>query len=65
MIHKHTALQEDGCDGERLSGTVKLREKLLSVQTGFNLVSAAVVCAILESIVSQAWNPHQFSLRTL
>ena len=50
MIHKHTALQEDGCDGERISGTVKLREKLLSFQTGFKLVNAAVVCAILESI---------------
>ena len=36
----------------RLSETriVKLREILLSLQSGFNLVSAAVVCAILESI---------------
>ena len=29
---------------------MELREILLSVQTGFNLVNAAVVCAILESI---------------
>ena len=29
---------------------MKLREILLSFQTGFNLVSAAVVCAVLESI---------------
>ena len=50
MIHKHTALQEDGCDGECISGTLELREKLLSFQTGFKLVNAAVVCAILESI---------------
>ena len=35
---------------ERISCTLELREILLSFQTGFNLVSAAVVCAILESI---------------
>ena len=29
---------------------MELREILLSVQTGFNLVNAAVVCAVLESI---------------
>ena len=29
---------------------MELREVLLSFHTGFNLVSAAVVCAILESI---------------
>ena len=29
---------------------LKLREILLSIQSGFNLVNAAVVCAILESI---------------
>ena len=28
----------------------ELREILLSFQTGFNLVNAAVVCAILENI---------------
>ena len=35
---------------ERISLFLKLREILLSFQTGFNLVNAAVVCAILESI---------------
>ena len=35
---------------ERISHMLALREILLSLQTGFNLVSAAVVCAILESI---------------
>ena len=35
---------------ERISNILKLREMLLSFQTGFNLVNAAVVCAILESI---------------
>ena len=36
---------------ERISRILELREILLSFQTGFNLVNAAVVCAILESIV--------------
>ena len=31
-------------------GILELREILLSIQTGFSLVNAAVVCAILESI---------------
>ena len=35
---------------ERISCILELREILLSFQTGFNLVDAAVVCAILESI---------------
>ena len=35
---------------ERISCNLELREILLSFQTGFNLVDAAVVCAILESI---------------
>ena len=36
---------------ERISRILELREILLSFQTGFNLVSAAVVCAILESML--------------
>ena len=35
---------------ERISRILELREILLSIQTGFNLVSAAVGSAILESI---------------
>ena len=35
---------------ERISRILELREILLSFQTGFNLVNAAVVCAILECI---------------
>ena len=35
---------------ERISCILELREILLSFQTGFNLVDAAVVYAILESI---------------
>ena len=33
---------------ERISRILELREILMSIQTGFNLVNAAVVCAILE-----------------
>ena len=35
---------------ERISRILELREVLLSFQTGFNLINAAVGCAILESI---------------
>ena len=35
---------------ELISHILELREILLSFKTGFNLVNAAVVCAILESI---------------
>ena len=35
---------------EHISCILQLREILLSFQTGFNLVSGAVLCAILESI---------------
>ena len=34
----------------RISRILELREILLSFQTGVNIVSAVVVCAILESI---------------
>ena len=35
---------------ERISRILDLREILLSIQTAFSLVNAAVACAILESI---------------
>ena len=35
---------------ERIRRILELREILLSFQTGFNVVNAAVVCAILGSI---------------
>ena len=35
---------------ELIRRILKLREILLSFKTGFNLVNAAVVCAILKSI---------------
>ena len=36
---------------ERISRILELTELLLSFQIGFNPVSAAVVCAILETIL--------------
>ena len=38
-----------GVTRERISRILELREILPSFQTGFNLVSAAFACAILES----------------
>ena len=35
---------------ERIIRILELREILLSIKTGFSLVNAAVVCAILDSI---------------
>ena len=35
---------------ERISRILELREIRLSIQTGFSLFNAVVVCAILESI---------------
>ena len=35
---------------ERISRILELREILLSIQTGFSLINAVVLCAILESI---------------
>ena len=48
MIRKHTGKMD--VTRERISRILELREILLSFQTGFSLVNAAVVCAILESI---------------
>ena len=47
MIHKRTGRW---MTRERISCILELREILLSFQTGFNLVIAAVVCPVLESI---------------
>ena len=48
MIHKHK--KKMNVPRKRISRILELREILLSFQTGFNFVNAAVVCAILESI---------------
>ena len=49
-VHDSKAYRKMDVTRERISRIVKLREILLSFQTGFKIVSAAVVCAILESI---------------
>ena len=42
---------------ECISHILERGETLLLFQTGFSLVNAAVVCAVLD--ISQVWNPHQ------
>ena len=49
-VHDSQAYRKMNVTRRRISRILELREILLSFQTGFNLVSAAVVCAILESI---------------
>ena len=49
-VHDSQAYRKMDVTRERISCILELREILLSFQTGFNLVNAAVVCAILESI---------------
>ena len=48
-VHDSQAYRKVDVTRERIS-RMELREILLSFQTGFNVVNAAVVCAILESI---------------
>ena len=49
-VHDSQAYRKMDVTQERISYILVLREIFLSFQTGFNLVNAAVVCAILESI---------------
>ena len=49
-VHDSQTYRKMDVTRERVSRILELREILLSFQIGFNLVSAAVVCAILESI---------------
>ena len=49
-VHDSQAYRKMDVTRERISRILERREKLLSFQTGYNLVNAAVVCAILESI---------------
>ena len=57
MVHDSQAYRKMDVTREHISRILELKEIPLSFQTGFSLVSAAVVSAILESIL--AWNPHQ------
>ena len=49
-VHDSQAYRKRDVTRERISRILELREILLSIQTGFSFVNAAVVCAILESI---------------
>ena len=51
-VHDSQAYSKMNVTRERISHILELREVLRSFQIGFSLVSAAVVCAILESIFS-------------
>ena len=48
-VHDSQAYRKMGVTRERISHILELREILLSIQTGFSLVNAAVVCAVLET----------------
>ena len=50
-IHDSQAYRKIDVTRECISHILELREILLSFQAGFNLANAAVVCAILESIL--------------
>ena len=49
-VHDLQAYRKMDVTSEHISCILELREILLSFQTGFGLVNAAVVCAVLESI---------------
>ena len=49
-VHESQAYKKMDVKRERISRILELKDILLSFQTGFNLVNAVVVCAILESI---------------
>ena len=49
-VHDSQAYRKMDVRRERISRILELREVLLSFQTGFHPVNAAVACAILESI---------------
>ena len=69
-VHDSQAYRKMGVTRERISRILELREILMSIQTGFSLVNAAVVCAILESISglepsSVITEPRYFKLVTI
>ena len=51
-VHDSLANRKVDVTRECISHNLELREILLSFHTGFNLVNAAVVCAILDNISS-------------
>ena len=51
-VHDSQASRKMDVTKERISHILELIEILLSFQTGFSLVNAAVACTILESSIS-------------
>ena len=49
-VHDSHSYRKMDVTRERISSILELREIFPSFQTGFNLVNAAVVCAVLESM---------------
>ena len=49
-VHDSQTYRKMDVTRERISHVLELREILLSFKTSFNLINAAVVCAILVSI---------------
>ena len=49
-VHDSQAYRKIDVTRERISRILELREILLTFQTGFSLVNATVVCAILKSV---------------
>ena len=49
-VHDSQAYRKMDVTRKRISRILELTEIILSIQTGFSLVNAAVACAILESI---------------
>ena len=69
-VHASQAHRKMDVTRERISRILKLGEILLSFQTDFNFVSAAVACAILESSLtleasSVITEPRYFKLVTV
>ena len=59
-VHDSQVYRKMDVTRERISCILEPKEILLSLQTDFILVNAAVVSAVLAWNQSQAWNPHQF-----
>ena len=64
-VHDSQAYRKMDVTMECISRILKLREILLSFQTGFKLVNAAVVSAILESILGLEPEPRYLKLVTV
>ena len=65
MVHDLQAYRKMDVIRERISRILELKEMLLSLQTSFNLVNVAVICANLESISGLELSSDTTELRYL